>query len=50
MNNKALGNDLKIQFIYKSCFDKDCRSSVKSFHGVGLDEGLKITASYYNKK
>ncbi len=29
-------------WIYKSCYDKDCRSSPKSFHGVGLDEGLKI--------
>ena len=34
--------DLKIPFIYKSCYDKDCRSSIKSFHGVGLEEGLKI--------
>ena len=31
-----------IPWIYKSCYDKDCRSSPKSFHGVGLDEGLKI--------
>ena len=41
-NIKKICDDLKIQFIYKSCFDKDCRSSVKSFHGVGLDEGLKV--------
>ena len=33
---------LDIPWIYKSCYDKDCRSSPKSFHGVGLDEGLKI--------
>ena len=31
-----------IKFIYKSCYDKDCRSSSSSFHGVGIDEGLKI--------
>jgi len=31
-----------IEWIYKSCYDKDCRSSPDSFHGVGLDEGLKI--------
>ena len=31
-----------IPWIYKSCYDKDCRSSPKSFHGVGIDEGLKI--------
>ncbi len=33
---------LDIPWIYKSCYDKDCRSSPKSFHGVGLDKGLKI--------
>jgi 2-dehydro-3-deoxyphosphooctonate aldolase (KDO 8-P synthase) len=31
-----------IKFIYKSCYDKDCRSSSSSFNGVGIDEGLKI--------
>lgn len=41
-NIKRICDDLKIQFIYKSCYDKDCRSSIKSFHGVGLEEGLKI--------
>ena len=35
-------NKLKMPWIYKSCYDKDCRSSPKSFHGVGIDEGLKI--------
>ena len=33
---------LDIPWIYKSCYDKDCRSSPKSFHGVGIDKGLKI--------
>ena len=33
---------LDIPWIYKSCYDKDCRSAPDSFHGVGLDEGLKI--------
>lgn len=33
---------LDIPLVFKSCYDKDCRSSVKSFHGVGIDEGLKI--------
>ena len=32
----------QIKWIYKSCFDKDCRSSEKSFIGVGIDEGLNI--------
>jgi 2-dehydro-3-deoxyphosphooctonate aldolase (KDO 8-P synthase) len=31
-----------IEYIYKSCYDKDCRSSPSSFHGCGLDEGLRI--------
>lgn len=35
---------LDIPWIYKSCYDKDCRSSADSFHGLGLDEGLKILA------
>ena len=33
---------VKIKFIFKACFDKDCRSSPNSFHGVGINEGLKI--------
>ncbi len=33
---------LKMPWIYKSCYDKDCRSSPDSFHGVGIDEGLSI--------
>lgn len=33
---------LNIPWIYKSCFDKDCRSSPDSFHGVGLHEGLSV--------
>jgi 2-dehydro-3-deoxyphosphooctonate aldolase (KDO 8-P synthase) len=34
--------DLQVKWIYKSCFDKDCRSSPDSFHGVGIDLGLEI--------
>ena len=33
---------LGIQYIFKSCYNKDCRSSIKSFHGIGLEEGLRI--------
>lgn len=33
-----------IEWIYKSCYDKDCRSSVDSYHGLGLDGGLQILA------
>ena len=35
-------NKLKIPWIYKSCYDKDCRSSKDSFHGIGKSEGLNI--------
>lgn len=33
---------LDIPYIYKSCYDKDCRSSSKSFHGLGIEDGLSI--------
>ena len=35
-------DELRVEWIYKSCFDKDCRSSPDSFHGVGIDQGLEI--------
>ncbi len=39
---KELTNRLGIHFIYKSSFDKANRTSVKSFRGVGVEEGLRI--------
>ena len=42
-------NELKIKWIFKSCYDKDCRSSPKSFHGIGLEEGLNILSSVKNQ-
>ena len=35
---------LDIAWIYKSCYDKDCRSSLDSFHGLGVDRGLNVLA------
>ena len=35
---------LGIPFIYKSSFDKANRSSVESFRGLGIEEGLRILA------
>ena len=35
-------NKLKIPWIYKSCYNKDSRSSQKSFNGLGINKGLKI--------
>jgi len=42
-------NELKIPLIYKSCYDKDCRSSPNSFHGIGIDEGLDILSEIRNE-
>ncbi|MFD2113063.1 3-deoxy-8-phosphooctulonate synthase [Thiorhodococcus fuscus] len=42
---KEMTDALGIPFIFKSSFDKANRSSVGSFRGPGLDEGLRILAS-----
>lgn len=39
---KKICSKLNINFIFKSCYDKDCRSSANSFHGLGIDKGLEI--------
>ena len=39
---KEICEKLGINFIFKSSFDKANRSSIKSFRGLGMDEGLKI--------
>ncbi len=39
---KNIFEKANVDFIYKSSFDKANRSSVKSYRGVGLDEGLRI--------
>ncbi|MED5436589.1 MAG: 3-deoxy-8-phosphooctulonate synthase [Pseudomonadota bacterium] len=39
---KKICSDIDIPFIFKASFDKANRSSVKSFRGPGLKEGLKI--------
>ena len=41
---RELTTRLGIPFIYKSSFDKANRSSVQSFRGLGIDEGLRILA------
>jgi len=45
----AICRKVGVNWIYKSCFDKDCRSSPESFHGVGVDEGLSILARVREK-
>lgn len=39
---KRIASDLGIPFIFKSSFDKANRSSIRSFRGPGLKEGLRI--------
>jgi len=39
---KSICQQLQIPFIYKSSFDKANRTSVNSFRGLGLEEGLRI--------
>ncbi|GAB4356948.1 MAG: 3-deoxy-8-phosphooctulonate synthase [Methylohalobius crimeensis] len=41
---KEITAALGLPFIYKSSFDKANRSSVESFRGLGLEQGLKILA------
>ncbi len=41
---KKITSDLGIGFIFKSSYDKANRSSVRSFRGPGLREGLRILA------
>jgi 2-dehydro-3-deoxyphosphooctonate aldolase (KDO 8-P synthase) len=42
---RKLRDELRINLIYKSSFDKANRSSIESFRGPGLVEGLKILAA-----
>ena len=39
---KKVCNELNINFIYKSSFDKANRTSADSFRGLGIKEGLRI--------
>ncbi|MBA3660417.1 MAG: 3-deoxy-8-phosphooctulonate synthase [Gammaproteobacteria bacterium] len=42
---KEFTSALQIPFIYKSSFDKANRTSISSFRGVGLEQGLAILAA-----
>jgi len=41
---KEIADKLNLPYIFKASFDKANRSSIKSFRGPGLEEGLKILA------
>ena len=42
---RKLGEELKINLVYKSSFDKANRSSIQSFRGPGLKQGLEILSA-----
>lgn len=42
---KQIATDLKLPFVFKASFDKANRSSINSYRGPGLVEGLKILAA-----
>ena len=46
---KQATDDLKINYIFKASFDKANRSSMNSFRGPGMEEGLKIMQEVSNE-
>jgi 2-dehydro-3-deoxyphosphooctonate aldolase (KDO 8-P synthase) len=41
---RALADEKKIQLVFKASYDKANRTSIRSFRGPGLEEGLKLLA------
>lgn len=41
---KKIAEEEKINFIFKSSFDKANRSSIKSYRGLGMEKGLELLA------
>ena len=46
---KDITDKLNIPFVYKSSFDKANRSSMESFRGLGIEEGLRILEKVKNE-
>ena len=46
---KKITSKLRIPFVFKASFDKANRTSIKSFRGPGLYEGLKVLSSVRSK-
>ena len=44
-----VANDLSVNYVFKASFDKANRTSVDSFRGPGIDEGLDILAEIREK-
>jgi 2-dehydro-3-deoxyphosphooctonate aldolase (KDO 8-P synthase) len=45
----ALASELGVPLIYKASYDKANRSSLSSYRGPGLDEGLRILAAIHKR-
>ncbi len=46
---REIADSRPVSFVFKASFDKANRTSVKSFRGPGLEEGLKLLASVKEK-
>ena len=46
---KEICDRVGVPWIFKSCYDKDCRSAPDSFHGLGIEGGLKILSDVRNE-
>src|ERR1035441_4494033 len=46
---KKITSKLKVPFVFKASFDKANRTSIKSFRGPGLYEGLKVLSKVRSK-
>lgn len=46
---KKITDDLGLPYVFKASFDKANRSSIKSYRGPGIDEGLKILETVKSK-
>ena len=48
-NIKKITDELSINFIYKTSYDKANRTSIKSKRGMGIEESLKVFEGIRNK-
>jgi len=46
---KAITQRLGLQYVFKASFDKANRSSISSYRGLGMNEGLRILAQIKNE-
>jgi 2-dehydro-3-deoxyphosphooctonate aldolase (KDO 8-P synthase) len=46
---KEITTELDLPFIYKASYDKANRTSIGSYRGIGIEEGLKVLESIKNE-